>query len=1557
MSKRFAKHMTSKNNKKIGFLCFNKTITIIALSILLVVGLVATTFSSYVSNTAGDNGSLSVEVENNVFSRSNKTDLADTKANVDLASTGGNHSGGYIYFIKPSNWSNVAFIVGHDSWWQTYKMTQLSGNLYYLNLKTAANGNWNGWNGWGFVDYNSTTNAQNDNTKKVWDKYKTYNNYNNLNNSYALNDGSTYICVGNSDNNNAFSVDYKEDGYDSLNSTTQTAYCYSTTTGGTSYTSNAAAGSLTVKTVKLNGNGTLASATTNEKSANSTSVSGTAVQGSSVTVTATAAEGYSFKGWYSSDTSTTPLESGSSYTYNAGTGNTSVYAKFEEQKSFNIGDVVYLETSSGTGWKNAGAKMFVAFTNVTDSSTAESNSAEMTQIAENLYAYKFTKKVSSSIRFWRAESATNFWNYSKSLSPSDNGNAIEAASPDNQDWNGKGTVTTVTINSLSAPTLTASTNDLTLGQSCVLTPQPGKLYYTVGNATTPTESNAYGLSYSYSAGSTNIVTGNTSNSYTWSPTIAGIYEVKVTATQTVTGAHATSNSVNVTVRPKKPTALTLNPAINTYIKGSGTSSDPYIVYSDSDFSLTANATVPSGVAHYCLTENGTYDDNDSFKPSLTSMAQPLPYTVYAKTYENSVYSGESFSGSAYYMVFHRLNDSDTGFSVSETEIDDTQSVTLYNAYVNNIDDAEKSHITQTYQISTDDVTYTNLGNAADSYTWTPVKTGEYYFRVKTVNKMTGQEVYSTPTKVTVVQSNVWYDITVTNASLIDGVAGTVTLKTGDTTINNNNILSNSPLTISIAKDSKYYFEYLKVDGGQVVGFNNYNKNIDEYLVYEHVKGDVEIEYKLVQKPEVIVKKPHDDATISFVYKSDEEDKSVTSAGTYYVDYNSSITYTITPSAGYYVNSLKGVTPVGEIPYASSVTGSRANVTSDIAEVNAVLNKNNTFTVNIAQDSFSSDGASMKVDDNTQSLGVAVPLNYNVESTVIVIPPIGCYAQVTDDLGDTTFTSEISTDGSATFKVKLTGSDKSYTVKFIQNPVITFAQPRHGSVYVTSGSGDNLQYYFNNDSVGYGTELTVHAIKEHSNSTLNNITVNGSAILGPVAETMNFTIYADSKVSATITVGADFNFDTIGSTEFGTKRVFFTDNNGWKGITEVVCYYGSSNNPTSQVEMTYKYTNQPNVKNERVYFADIPLSAKYVRFSSKNGSFNSTSAEIKNNSNGFWTAGSIANPTLNNEGFSVVYSDFVAVNSDKDHQQATTPKSQSAIFNYTSDFGDGVLSAVSEDGDKITYEFESGKLFIKQNVAEGETAKGYSLVKVTSSTTGMEKYYLVKYDDFEIVDFSGLRKIYVPNDNNVIQFNLQLNGGTIPYLANYFVSDSNLSNSYSGIGEVNNIQDLISSFTISYTVNNTMQGVKFYKVEASDSANHSATATLRTLFGTNQYVGKRALYFYNETNVNISKYNLRVCFKNADGTYTWSTMKKVGTTDYYHVVVPKDFETGSTVSFYLCNTKTFSNNPDDYDGVDASFEVYSYKSDAVNVPGDDSANLVYAVESIGSRKITGSFIEF
>lgn len=1081
-------------------------------------------------------------------------------------------------------------------------------------------------------------------------------------------------------------------------------------------------------------------------------------------------------------------------------------------------------------------------------------------------------------------------------------------------------------------TVTASTT-ITIGYSFTLT---------VGTGGTATANPASGPVSSVSVSAT----ANTGYTFVgWTCTNGSV--ASSTATSTTFTPTADNATVKANFRPDAPSALTLTGSnVASGTTGDGTSSNPYIVFDDGGFTLTAKATVVSGAsARYSTSSNGTYSTTNTFSPSLATKGTSQSYTVYSKAYVTNYYSTSYKSATAYYMVFSHLNGANTGFSISSDSITDIESVTLSDAYVNGVADAEKTYIKQTYQVSSDNSTFSNLSGS----TWAPNSTGTYYFRVKTTNEKTGETVYSSSKLVTVVQSTVYYDITVVNDNT--AVAGTVKLYANGVEITDGKILSNSTLTVSVLRPStNYYIDYLDVD--TITEFDNekVNGDIIDFVAYDHVKGDVTISYKLVEKPKVTVEKDTNAQSISFKYFVDGVSSTGTQAGTYHVDYNSKITYTVTPKTGYYVSSMTGVT-IGTIT-SSAVTGTKSGVTQNISPVKATLTKNNTVTVNIDSTSASTDGASMTIDGTAQPFGTAKGLNYGVTSEVVITPPDGYYAVVSGN----SVSATIDTNGKATFKVTLKGENKVYTVKFVENPKVYMVQPQYGSVYVTSGSSDNIQYYFYGDSVGYGTELTVHTKRDHANTTIEQVLVNGENI--GTTDGLKFNIVEDSYVVPDITVESDHSFSD--GTEYGTRRIFFTDNSGW-GDGQVMVHYSNSNNNYTFTDgntkaMTYKYTND---MSQRVYYADIPYNFKYVNFYKKSATTSYTaSALIDNTANAFYHEGGTSPCAIHT--WQENYSDFVATDRVDTIQQATTVKDEAAVFQYACDFGDEALTYEIVDGNDATVDFNKGEL----SITPTENTKTFTLVKVKSTASTTVKYYLIRVENFEIVDFSGLQKIYSSQVFNDIQLDLIVKGGVLNYVAKLYESDTNKSGSYvaltpnrvTGFEENTSLQAYTNSFLLEYQIN-TMSGVKYYKVEATDGANHKASRTMKTLFGTNSYNGKRCIYFYNTTDKSLSKYNVRACFKKSDTDYVFATMQPVGVTGYYRAVIPDGY---SKVDFFITKKSTFTNNRAEVIDNDGNL-VEDFCSNAVvnvNVPGEKVANIVYLVSSIDSNGgITGEFAQF
>ena len=246
-------------------------------------------------------------------------------ANVELAPTGVNHSGGYIYFLKPSTWtdSTVMMFIGHDSYTSVYTMTKVSNtdNLYRYTMPS-----WSGATSLAFANASSAWGTGS------WgpDNRKNASHYTNVYNNYGFNSNNYYLWKPGGTSNDTGITPSNSTAVSLLNKTTK-ANVYSTTVDGTSYTSNASAGTVTVSGYGMSAYNT-ASAVSSTSTASTAYASASIAVGSTAKFTATAKDGYEFEGWYSSSTITTPLSTNPEYTYsyNISTTAYTVYAKFRE---------------------------------------------------------------------------------------------------------------------------------------------------------------------------------------------------------------------------------------------------------------------------------------------------------------------------------------------------------------------------------------------------------------------------------------------------------------------------------------------------------------------------------------------------------------------------------------------------------------------------------------------------------------------------------------------------------------------------------------------------------------------------------------------------------------------------------------------------------------------------------------------------------------------------------------------------------------------------------------------------------------------------------------------------------------------------------------------------------------------------------------------------------------------------------------------------------------------------------------------------------------------------
>ncbi|MBR2280273.1 MAG: InlB B-repeat-containing protein [Ruminococcus sp.] len=243
---------------------------------------------------------------------------------------------GYIYFIKPSDWTYAALMIGHSSYSDAYQMSNISGtNLYYVNRSSA----WSDSTEFAFFDVNGWGSEGNSISHRA--QYADHSST--INSSYAMNAGSTYLITSTSN-----SPTYYSSGYSALNKTltvktmlySGSAYAETTTACGTYAATNAK---------KMNGNGS--STSSSFSNSNGTGTLSTA-RTNTATISQTAATGYTFQGWKTSkDTTGSSLTTGNYSFTNSGSA-TTIYAYYKRTTY----TVTYNKGSNGTGTNTTDTK-------------------------------------------------------------------------------------------------------------------------------------------------------------------------------------------------------------------------------------------------------------------------------------------------------------------------------------------------------------------------------------------------------------------------------------------------------------------------------------------------------------------------------------------------------------------------------------------------------------------------------------------------------------------------------------------------------------------------------------------------------------------------------------------------------------------------------------------------------------------------------------------------------------------------------------------------------------------------------------------------------------------------------------------------------------------------------------------------------------------------------------------------------------------------------------------------------------------------------------------------
>ena len=261
------------------------------------------------------------------------------------------------------------------------------------------------------------------------------------------------------------------------------------------------------------------------------------------------------------------------------------------------GTVLYFDGTQNTSWDDY--NMYVSSTNSSSSADAT------TKIADHLWKYTFTSAWDNCDAYWRRGSATTtLWNYTKKITPADYYyNSKNAVSPTGSTVsNGDGTVANLTLSSLTAPTISISTEST----------------FKADSACTITVTNAASIVLNYTFNSGSRTTGLTDKLYTYyldgvalnnTPTSSATYTIPANYfddSSNLKGYGSDNGHHTITVQVSSAlTGLAANTASGTsiFVK----SPHSCFIYANSETELSKTFAFGDSSASYTIT---TYDHTD-----------------------------------------------------------------------------------------------------------------------------------------------------------------------------------------------------------------------------------------------------------------------------------------------------------------------------------------------------------------------------------------------------------------------------------------------------------------------------------------------------------------------------------------------------------------------------------------------------------------------------------------------------------------------------------------------------------------------------------------------------------------------------------------------------------------------------------------------------------------------------------------------------------------------------------------------------------------------------------
>lgn len=580
-----------KKSSRTAYLPFKAVIA--SLVVLLMFGLVSTTFGAYITESEPEYNPEEPGIISEVRNIKATRDTAITGRNVSLAETGATWSfsgTSYIYFDnKSTNWSGAYFylVIGKSSYSSTYAMTALSKTgYYYCQLPSS------GWSDATYMaiavretyDYGSgnwgSGNINASNFKYYSGTYTS---------GLSASNGQRYILTPGSTSNGCTLSLSNNDNLTTVN--LKAHACYST--NGTSYTSdNSTGGTVDVKGYYMTNNTTVSalSAAGAGATASYDSVRTTASYKAQFVAAAATSSSYVFKGWYTAATGGSLVSSSATYNYDVNSGNKEIYARFLKQ--------VTVKTAKNPTSYNQTLTPSATGTTVDAGTEVTLNANVMSGVTFGGWTFSGTKTFKSG--------------YSASSNP------CIIIPTTNVTATAKYTLQVPTSLSLSYPTFVAGDANGSTPTYSANSPSSGTLNYSFTNITPKSGTTAASGTYSVDS-STGVVTASTPGKY--------IVTMSVTTTAYGLTSSPSTTTAEVMVKPQAPDASLIRFTIDGYTDDytEGTTGTVYstpakIPINSENFTITAwLSSTTTGYSYNWSNTAGTYNTSTGAVTAISGL--------------------------------------------------------------------------------------------------------------------------------------------------------------------------------------------------------------------------------------------------------------------------------------------------------------------------------------------------------------------------------------------------------------------------------------------------------------------------------------------------------------------------------------------------------------------------------------------------------------------------------------------------------------------------------------------------------------------------------------------------------------------------------------------------------------------------------------------------------------------------------------------------------------------------------------------------------------------------